>query len=234
MARTYEARLRDSSLTTPGFIAIRYRRLFWPLAIGSTIGLVRLIALGRLSPGVGVSYAAILVFMPAFWSASAFALNLPAWSLFLEIIANALHGAVLARRSVLFLAGLWLGCAVATITLLALGLAQWGYGIGPILSCLPREMAFYLTGILALRLWGDELFQMRPSPLASGLGALSYPLYATHVPVMLLAGALGIIPVLWPSVAIAVAAPFLWNARVRSFWGGRSPWSRFAERTSGR
>jgi peptidoglycan/LPS O-acetylase OafA/YrhL len=64
MTRTYEDRLRDG-LTTLGFIGLRYRRLFLPLAIGSTIGLAVTAAMLGPSIPMTAAYLLILLFLPA-------------------------------------------------------------------------------------------------------------------------------------------------------------------------
>lgn len=224
MARTYEARLRDG-LSPTDFLKLRYRRLFLPLAIGTTIGLVQVCASFGLNLNVALAYGFALAFLPAFWVAGCFVFNVPAWSLFLEIVSNAVHGAVLAKLSIRILAGVWVGCSVAFVALLYSGWSHWGDGILPILSCLPRVMASYLAGILIFRIYGDKPLTARYGwsalvlvlvanyadhglltelgtvlvglPIliraclgvpggqwSSWLGAASYPLYATHVPVM--------------------------------------------------
>lgn len=188
MARTYEPRLAAGALTTLGFLIIRARRLFPSLAIGTTIGLAWLTLTGH--NGLGAAYGMALAFLPAFWLAKAFPFNVPAWSLFLEIIANALHGAVFAHRSSRSLAFMLCGLALLAAALLAGDLGQWQNGTLAIVSCLPRELVFYLAGILAFRRYGDRWFSFNRNRVAEWLGALSYPLYATHAPVIHIAAML--------------------------------------------
>jgi peptidoglycan/LPS O-acetylase OafA/YrhL len=214
MARTYEARLQSGALTPARFILIRYRRLFLPLAIGTTISFA-LVASLHLTAELAAAYAVMLAFLPVFWRASAFFLNVPAWSLFLEIVANALHGAILCRMRRLWL--LFLACAAATVLLLSVGLARWGYGIGPIMSCLPREMCFYLAGIIAFRRWGDPRRALpdRFNGAASWAGAISYPLYATHFPVLWLFRSAGPVVSLAAALLLAFGVTIL-SERIRS------------------
>ncbi|WP_181178676.1 acyltransferase family protein [Mesorhizobium sp. B2-1-8] len=249
MTRTYEHRLRDG-LSTLGFIGLRYRRLFLPLAIGSTIGLAVTAAMLGPSIPMVVSYALILLFLPA-GGPTAFALNVPTWSLFVEIIANALHGAIFARLSnarLLILAGL---CGVLAAVDFE-GHLHWGADIGSILWLIPRELTCYLVGIWMFRRYGDTPLRHHPvaavvalaillsigssnasfeiaallacpfivraslalprAQWAAWAGALSYPLYATHYPVILVAFWTGLHPavgaVLVALVALAVTLVF--------------------------
>jgi peptidoglycan/LPS O-acetylase OafA/YrhL len=207
MARTYEARLRAGSLTATSFVALRYRRLWLPLAIGSTISVAVGTQTGMpLSASTVAAYALILAFLPAPWLYNAFIINVPAWSLFLEIIANACHGRFFARIGVRPVAAMTLASAFLTVVLLGFGYARWGPSALSILSCLPRELTFYLSGILIFRRYGDAPFQFATGQWAVWFGALSYPLYATHVPVMGLALWLGAPP----AGALAAALSFAW------------------------
>jgi peptidoglycan/LPS O-acetylase OafA/YrhL len=110
MTRTYEDRLRNG-LTTLAFVKLRYRRLFMPLAIGSTIGFG--LAVATYGPAVQLvaAYVLILLFLPAI-GPSAFLLNVPAWSLFVEIFCNASHGAIFAKMSNTRLVALIVACGV--------------------------------------------------------------------------------------------------------------------------
>ena len=195
MTRTYEPRLRHGHLTTISFVAIRYRRLFLPLAIGTTLGVSS--ALFRFGPSIEYlpAYALALLFLPAFWMTGAFLFNVPAWSLFIEIATNAIHGALLAKRSVRTLLVLLIANAALTIGLLSIGLAHWGEGIVPILSCIPRELSFYIAGILLFRIFGDAPFDFARGQWTVWLGSLSYPLYATHAPVLHLVLGAGLPPI---------------------------------------
>lgn len=218
MARTYEARMR-SGLPARAFLAIRYRRLFLPLFVGTTIGLAeRLFSGFRPSSELWAAYAMSLAFMPAFWLSNAFWFNLPAWSLFLEIVCNWLHGALLWRADNRALVASLTLLVAATAVLLGYGLAHWGKGLVSIVSMLPRELGFYVAGILFFRNYGDALFAVRLSPMAqrsfAWAGALSYPLYATHHPVLRLLFAFGV-PLPW-TFAIALFVATLLTASFKS------------------
>lgn len=205
MARTYEARLQQDTLSPLRFIGLRYKRLFPPLAIGTTIGFIWICLTVGPFIDLPAAYLLNLAFLPTVWLSDTFPFNLPAWSLFLEIIANALHAWGFRRLSVRFLCALLAAAAMAAVMLWLNGYGAWGWGTLRILSCLPRELVFYIGGIVVFRVYGDPKFSL-PAPLrtpAMWLGALSYPLYATHVPVMHAVERLP--PVLWPIAAIVVA-----------------------------
>lgn len=243
MTRSYECRLRNN-LTTYGFLKLRYRRLIIPLAIGTTIGLLWVGALHGWSAPLLATFAMTLCFLPSV-GAAAFPLNVPAWSLFIEIVANVLHGAFFAKMPTPRLLALALLSGLSFAMTAALGLSHWGPDILSILCLTPREVTCYLVGVWIFRRYGDaplgnspvlaiiafavalyfasidprlEMaaliacpFVVRASlalPVArSGVvaGALSYPLYATHVPVMHVARVFGLHPVIGLAAAVAVA-----------------------------
>ena len=255
MARIYEDRLRDG-LTTLGFIGLRYRRLFLPLAIGSTIGLAVTAAVRGLSIPMTTAYLLILLFLPSA-GPYAFALNVPAWSLFVEIIANALHGWIFARLS-----NAWLLMLMGLCGLLAAGSAErhmyWGADIVAILWLIPRELMCYLVGIWMFRRYGDAPLGQHPvaavvalaillsiastnaawevaalvacpfivraslglprTQWAAWAGAQSYPLYATHFPVIMVAVWTGLHPVVGAALVatVAIAVMLVFEVRRRS------------------
>lgn len=234
MTRTYEARLRDG-LTAPQFIALRYRRLFLPLAIGSTLGLVAAAAVVGPSPHLMAAWVFMLAFLPAFWMSNAFPLNGPAWSLFVEILSNAVHAALFAKARTITIAAVCAACATVFIASYFAGLSRWDYGLDAILWLIPRELSCYLIGIILHRVYGERplgdqptfavaafvvalwaatlnpyvelacVFIVAPLVVRASLsftkaswaiwaGALSYPLYATHVPAIELAKLVGASP----------------------------------------
>jgi peptidoglycan/LPS O-acetylase OafA/YrhL len=208
MARTYEERMR-AGLSTTRFLAIRYRRLFLPLFIGSTLGLAAVLFNGY-PPTLELwsAYALALAFLPVFWVSNAFPFDVPAWSLFLELAANVLHGSLFARVSVRGLLAALATAVAAAAILFAKGWSHWDYGLAPIASMLPRELAFYLLGIIVFRRHGDAPFDVELGhSVRTGcawVGALSYPLYATHLPILRLSMLAG----LPPAVAFAAALTF--------------------------
>lgn len=231
MSRTYEARMIDGLATGP-FLKLRYRRLFLPMALGSTIGLLWAAVLTGFSFKLLASYIAILLFLPSPWLANAYILNIPAWSLFVEIVCNALHPAIIAmaRR----LTAPIILCFVLWALFASVGLARWQAGATGILTMLPGSIGCYLLGIFVHRRFGDAplgnasglaiaglviasaLVWLAPpllepllvliacplilrTALAMGnnqwafwIGAWSFPLYATHEPVMRLCRIFGL------------------------------------------
>jgi peptidoglycan/LPS O-acetylase OafA/YrhL len=246
MARSYETRLREG-MTTRQFLSARYGRLFLPLAIGSTLGLVWALLTFGPSLSLIAAYFLILSFLPAPWIGSSFLLNGPAWSLFEEIVANGLHAMILARLNIQRLFSLWVGVTIVFVVLFMRWSPHWGPGLGQISLLFPREFSCYLMGILLYRRYGDTplggspivaiaaasgmLFagQLVPildlaatlivAPLlirasiglkeaawASWLGALSYPLYATHFTIIRLSILGHLPPIASAGLAISVAS----------------------------
>lgn len=243
MSRTYEDRLKRG-MTGLQFVAKRYRRLFLPTAIGSTIGLLfGVIAYGPSISLVG-AFLTVLAFMPAIWLANAFLLNMPIWSLFAEIVANALHGFIFSRADNRALVILWVGCGTVFCAGFFSGHMLWAADAASIALLLPRELACYLSGILVFRWFGARplghsprifviaalaflagaslnpilevacsllvlpmivrgVLAMRASAITEWTGAVSFPLYATHVPVISFCLFAGVTPLV---AAVAVAA----------------------------
>lgn len=169
MARSYEARLR-TELPALRFIIIRYRRLWLPLAVGSVIGCALVYFTEGLDFAALLAFVAILFFMPAPWMPQgSFIFNLPAWSLFVEIVCNALHAAFFVWASNLLLAIMLAVSAVVLITSTVMhGSMIWGNHIESTLAAIPRGTTSYLIGILIFRIWGEKPFGN--SPLIAILG----------------------------------------------------------------
>lgn len=219
MARTYEQRMR-TGLSAPSFIALRYRRLWFPMFAGTTLGLVHGVLYGGTFIDLATAYAVGLLFLPTVWMPVAFWLNTPAWSLFLEILANAIHGSVLWRIPTKPLLGIAAACAVVSGALMPFGLGVWHLDTVSIISLLPREMAVYICGVVIFRVRGDSLFDADLSPtvarIATALGALSYPLYATHLAALAVGADLEWRPLTCFAFAVGVAvATTVGDARLR-------------------
>src|SRR5687767_7533187 len=71
MTRTYEQRMREG-LGTGRFMFLRYKRLFLPMAVGSSVGLLWATLTMGLTPELFLSFAAILLFLPLPWMANCF------------------------------------------------------------------------------------------------------------------------------------------------------------------
>jgi peptidoglycan/LPS O-acetylase OafA/YrhL len=224
--------LQKSSRTPLQFMRARYIR-FWPtMAAGTLLGLLFIA-----QPGwVGQALMGFLL-IPLFAGKFVFPLNPPAWSIFFELSANALHSAV--RRS-------WLLIFLVSLTWLTL---TGGFGGGPnpgnFLAGAPRVLTSYSLGVLMYQRWGEHPPVNLPSacglllaalllpfvsplfdygfvlllcpviilsgvrgniPFAEELGALSFPLYAVHYPILLSAKANGLHPAVATLLVIASAA----------------------------
>lgn len=235
MARTYEPRFARG-LGGTAFLVARYRRLWPVMAVGSLIGLPKLIVELRDPAAILFGGGLNLLLLPLPMAGLAFPLNIPAWSIFFELIANLLHALVLWRlggRALLVLVAamlppmVWIGLRYATLdvgahsedflpalprTMLSylIGMALWRWWrdeprlrVPPLLAFVAMPAIFVGTALLGVADWRIDLafivvacplmlaggLRYRPAagvlPLAAGaLGALSFPLYAVHMPVI--------------------------------------------------
>lgn len=253
MARTYEQRMRSGRIGAWRFLWLRYLRLWPTMAVGALLSLPFLWRDGMswsIAANVGLPNFFLL---PTRSAPVIFALNLPAWSVFFELLANFAHGLLVQRLSNRTLA-LLVACLLA-----ALGLCAWQFGnldLGSrpenVVGGLARVAFSYALGILLWRFHGDRApFAVPPvlaflampvlfaaaqgfgfegpifdvafvavagplmlwgglrsramESLARRVGALSFPLYAVHFPVLLAAEAAGISRHLAPFLALACA-----------------------------
>ncbi|MFT4027082.1 MAG: acyltransferase [Novosphingobium sp.] len=235
MARTYEPRLARG-LTATAFLWARYRRLWPVMAIGSLIGLPKLLIDSPDLAAFSLAGGLNLLLLPLPAKDLAFPLNIPAWSIFLELTANLIHAAVLWR-----LGGRRLLMVVAIVLPLTVwagmthGDLDFGAHTEDYFFGVPRVLLSYVIGMMLWRWWKDTppiavppilaflllpaalvlarhfavggwLFDiafialfcplliiggLRHGPrerpgwsLAAALGALSFPLYAVHMPVL--------------------------------------------------
>ena len=86
MAYAQETRVKDPA----GFMAKRYLRLWPTMALGGVIGLPRLFIKSASLGGFFATAIANLALLPAWWGKFVFALNIPAWTIFYELVANTL------------------------------------------------------------------------------------------------------------------------------------------------
>lgn len=160
MARVTEPRLA-AGLDPLRFMVQRYRR-FWPtVALGSLIGIPYLWvrAGGQWDPFLPALVANFLL-LPWPVANLLFALNIPVWTIFFELLANAVHVLALHRvrtRGIAALAGVAL--ALATYVAMQFGSLDVGARPATFLAGVPRILLAYLLGILLLRVRGD-----RPAP----------------------------------------------------------------------
>ncbi len=236
MARTYEHRMPS----TAAFALLRGKRLWAPLAVGTSLGL--------LIVGPSPLFLMALLFLPSPINGRLFPFNPPAWSLFCEIAANIIHALVLCRLSNLRLAALLL----AIIPIWAINMID-GLDGATTWAGMPEGLlrvgVAYSIGILIYRRFGDNPpFRVHPAitlallPLSAVMpdfagplivlivfpltmfggmtyaprwgslaGRYSYPLYAVHFPIMLLG-----LPIAATLALIAAATIFAdWASRLR-------------------
>ncbi len=240
MARAYEPKLAQG-LDGGQFFRIRYMRLWPTIAIGCLLFIPFVLeAAGGFNRAFAKVFVANILLLPALGEKEYFPLNLPAWSIFFELVANLLHGFVFWRLGSRTL------MAFAAVCLIGLGWQaqafgnlNLGAGAGEFLAGLLRVGFSYTMGILLCRLWGQRelntvagLAALIAMPLLFGLplgsqispwlfdfgfvaiispliligglairgggwaaviaGELSFPLYATHFPMLYIGRALGI------------------------------------------
>jgi len=178
MTRVTELRLA-AGLTPSRFMVARYKR-FWPMmALGSLIGApymwVRADAdLATFLPAL----AANLLLLPWPLANLLFALNIPAWTIFAELVANASH--VFALRRV---GTRWLLVILAVLVMLTIwaassfGSLDVGARPGNWVPAVPRVFLAYVLGIVLGRA-GDRLPTV-PLPAVLTLAALPGTLIAS-------------------------------------------------------
>ena len=151
MAFAQEARITEPAQ----FMIKRYWRLWPTMAIGGVIGLPRMWLLSQNAFTFAGTAAANLALLPVWFGTFAFPLNIPAWTIFYELVANSVHVFVLRHiRSW----GIWLGVAALVPVMAWIG-THWGsfdLGAKPetLLPALPRIMLAYLIGMGLGRWWG--------------------------------------------------------------------------------
>ena len=263
MARTYEQRLRAGRIDPLTFLAMRYRRLWPVMLIGAVLSLPFVLRDSESWEVAATVSLPNLFLLPTFAAPEIFRLNVPAWSIFFELLANLLHALVIQRL------GNWALAVVVALSAGALGLAAWHFGTldlgarnDTMVGGLVRVCFAYGLGVLLWRLHGDRapipvppLLALLAMPvlfaaatrwsftgwrldfafvvigcplilwgglrmrgferIASAAGALSFPLYAVHYPLLLGSEALGLVPGAGLAVAVAGAAVVAW-----AFTGG--------------
>lgn len=175
MARSYELRLRTGSISTGEFLRRRYRRFVPTMAIGATLGLVAMWRLLGPSTELFFAYAMALLLLPG--SATLpYLLNLPAWSIFYELLANALHGTLFARMRSRTLLIVVITAAIGLIgAMVTVGFPRFPVVTSAEMQALVvfRLVASYGLGILIFRTIGDH----SPVRVPFALGASLLPAY---------------------------------------------------------
>jgi len=181
MARTQEARLAAGA-SPWGFLLRRYGRL-WPLmALGSLPGVwVQALALGVVSAAVWWRYALTatlnLLLLPDMQTYFAFPINIPAWTIFFELVMNALHVLLFWR-----LRGGWLALVLAALLPVVVGMALRNNGLD--VGARPETFLLgglrvgfaYLIGVALYRWWRDVPVLPVPPLLAIALMPALLPL----------------------------------------------------------
>lgn len=158
MARTYEERLRSGEVSSPQFMWMRVKRLWPVMAIGAVLGLnVALIAAGP-SADLGIAFVFAMLLLPAS-AVTPYLLNLPAWSIFYELVANAFHAAWFAHLSdrVLILAlGVCSALFIASFAVTGFPRILHETTITMQVAVIFRALVSYIIGVLAYRLLKDR------------------------------------------------------------------------------
>jgi peptidoglycan/LPS O-acetylase OafA/YrhL len=166
MTRITEPRLR-ASLTPHGFMVQRYKRFWGMMALGSLIGIPYLWvrAGGALDPFLPALVANLLL-LPWPVANLLFALNIPAWTIFAELVANALHVFALRRVPTHWMAAL-AALLFALIVWAALSYGSLDVGARPSnwVPAVPRVFFAYCLGMLLGRTWQHLPAVPFPPPL---------------------------------------------------------------------
>ena len=172
MARVQEPRLADG-MNVRQFLTTRYKRLWPMMALGALIGLpLQYLRSHSVTEFAEVS-ALNLALLPAWWQFFAFPLNIPAWTIFAQLVCEASHVTLLRH-----LRGRWLWLVCALMLPLMAGLAHHygsldlGAKPATLLPGLVRCLFAYLLGMGLARWWGDT----PPLPVPPLLGFVAMPL----------------------------------------------------------
>ena len=149
LARSYEHAF-GNGLSPAVFVWKRYKRL-WPLcALGTALLVVPALAWPQ-----GWQVAVLnLLLLPSFAYAAAYPINPPLWSIFFELVANAVHAVFLYRARLV--------TVIVVLALICAGLA-WRtetYNLGSAAGNFPagvfRVLLPYSIGVLLWRTWRDR------------------------------------------------------------------------------
>lgn len=156
MARTYEARMHGG-LDAGRFIAIRYKRLWLTMAAGNLIGVGYLWQVTGDPAWFALAFVLNIALLPAPVNGELTPLNSPGWSIFYELLANAVHGAFLWRLSNRALSGVIVALAIPFVWFCYLASdldfgAMAAHAGGAVVRCLTA----YSIGVLLFRLWQDR------------------------------------------------------------------------------
>lgn len=178
MARITEPRLQRG-LTAGRFMLARYKR-FWPMmALGMAIGIpfawARADGWAEFLP----LFAANMTLLPYPFDRVLFALNIPAWTIFFELVANGVHVLVLRHlgtRALTLLAAVLL--VVTLWTAMSWGSLDLGARPSNFLPAFPRVFLAYTLGMLLWR-WLDGR-PVRPIPVWLAMLAMPLAVVGSH------------------------------------------------------
>ena len=202
MARTYGSDLRNGAMAPNSFLVARYKRLWAPIAVGTILGIFyQTLAKEQVTT---ISLILGLLLIPDLTTEKPYTLNRPAWSIFFELFANAIHAIILRKSNVAILSAVsfvslvWLFFVSLPFDAIAVGFRSADFHNG-----IARVMASYCLGMV--------IAKIRPSDI-------SVPWLATAM----LTAILLLLPigVLWDLLFVAILAPVLVIVGANDF-GGR-------------
>ncbi len=173
MARTYEPRLA-AGYGAGRFFAARYRRM-WPTMLLGALLFLPFLSEATHDPDWHWKSQVLpnLLLLPSLSSDNLFPLNVPAWSIFFELVANLIHGLLLWRLRAGWIAAIGLLCLAGLVhAAMAAGNFDIGSAQGQMLAGLFRVGVTYCMGIVLWRVWGERQLH----GLFGLLAALALPL----------------------------------------------------------
>jgi peptidoglycan/LPS O-acetylase OafA/YrhL len=165
LAHAYERKLQ-AGLSTGEFMRIRLLRLYPLYLVGTLLGIA--IVAGDLEwskPKTAIRVATALAFLPSpYPHGVAYIWNLPAWSLFFELVANAVYAAAIHRLSNRRL------FVIAVASLIAAALCYHSLHTGSMWDrfafAFPRVGVSFFAGVLTYRLWRTSSWRPSLPPVA--------------------------------------------------------------------
>ncbi len=157
MARTYEHRLAKG-YGAGRFFAARYHRL-WPTMLLGALLFLPFLNEATHDPDWHWQSQVLpnLLLLPSLSSDNLFPLNVPAWSIFFELVANLIHGLVLWRLRLRWIAAIALLSLIGIVqAAMTLGNFDIGSAHGQLLAGLFRVGVTYCMGIALWRVWGER------------------------------------------------------------------------------
>lgn len=219
VACAYEDKLRNA-MSFADFMVVRIRRLYPLILLGGLLGAVVQIAtsadtVARIAGAT--PFAMLALPAPPITSDQPFALNLPLWSLFFEIVANVLYALTIRHLTTRVL------IVVTVVSGAVLVVAAQGHsfrdlgGLYPTLWIgIPRVIFSFTVGVLLYRARAAGRLPSFPIPPIL-VGAI---LFACFVPPLL-----GALDAVYVAAMIAIAFPAIIIAGTGTEVGGRMAWA---------